>query len=574
MNKIIIFLAALFLFMNCTVEEQVKNTDPIIFTVSQGDYQPLMGEFKTECKFRDGDKVGVFVNATREMPFIIKGNSLVAEAADIPQYFGNKAYAYLPATSKAESYAKVYINIPNEQSVSNGYNNNLLNMAAMAEVENGKVDFRFQPLGAIIDLGLSSKEEIVLSSLKVELPNPTTGSYLSGGIKVNYNEEGMTLDNKVSGGSNSIVVKFDDNLTLSSDVQYVPIAVLPFSSDGGGLKITLFDQNGNPCNLEPIWTDTNEISDNGAIYIGEGSYIQYDISPLSLDQFDLPTKVTIKVVDNKTSGIRANQTIWLYSIVNGQESMVGEFMTDEQGCLSVELSSGEYKVAAKYDDNTDSKWNVQSFEVSGKEQNVDFIIYSIAFYDDFDWITSDMGSDAGVVLKDLYESVNPPVANVNNQVVWEEANGEAKDMLTAKGWTLSKWVYLSPGNIRIGKKSASGTITFPKLSNIGSSNVLLTLLVRPWHTVSGGAWKLEDAQMIISIEGGASFDESQLITEYIVHGMESDAPSSPLKKNYFEIPIYNFSSNTVVSIHNLPPEGTSQTMYRIMFDEIKVAELY
>lgn len=572
-------VAALALSAGCSDDnENGASKTPIVFNATVEPAHVVMGTDGGSYGWNRGDLAGIFVNATREMTFEAgqSGTStrLSAVMADIPAYYGTKAYAYFPASGDGESYLRASLTVPSVQTFADGANPNRMNMAAIAEVKNAEADFSFRQMGAILELGLKTRDEgIVLSKMKIEVVNPSAGKYIAGSVKIDFTGDGPELGTTVSGGTNTITVNFPDKVALGSTPVYIPVGVLPFASDGGGLQITVYDQNDNTCALPAIWTQDNEISENGALTVGRGEHVIYEVDDILYDNFDRPKSVSIKVIDNKAGAVRANQAVAIYAVADNAETEVGDYTTDDAGVMSALLNPGTYRAYCAYDAQTDAKWNSLDFTVADLPENpYDFTIYAVVFKDDFDWITPDMGGS--VVLKELYESINPPVANTANEVVWASGVGVA-GILAQKGWTFSTWVYIRPGSVRVGKKSATGTMTTPKMASLAVPTTLkMKLVAMPWHTVTGGVWKLEEAQLVFKIVGAGSFAEGESLKEYTTERMTSDAPASPLRKNTFEVPIYGATAETQVSVTNKLPSGVSSTMYRVMIDRIQLVEVH
>lgn len=578
MKKVLFAITALAaLAVGCTKDKENTATDtPIAFRASFEEPKIVMGQSSKSYSWVENDPVGIFVNATREMVFkadqSASSTSLSAVMADIPAYYGSVAYAYAPATATSDVYFRTTLPIPATQQFANGRNLNVLNMAAIAPVESAAAEFHFKQLGAILELGLKSPDaDISLSKMKIEVVNPSAGKYMSGRAKIDFTGSEPELASTITGGLNSITVEFAEGITLSQTPVFIPIGVLPFATDGGGLQVTVYDQENNTCVLPKIWTGDNEISENGALTISRGVRVIDVLGDVLYENFDRPESVTIRVMDDRTGAVRANQSVDVYAVAGNIETKVNTFTSDASGLVKTALNPGGYRAYCAYDATTAAKWNQLDLSVVKDGGNTfDFVIYPILFADDFSWVTPEMGGS--IVLKELYESINPPVANTANEVVWASGVG-VSDILTQKGWTFSTWVYIRPGSARVGKKSATGTMTTPKLNAISSTTAKLTVVAMPWHVVTGGAWKLEEAELVFQIIGGGSFSAGENVTSYTTDPMTSDAPASPLKKNIFELPIYNATSNTQVSITNKLPAGLSTTMYRVMIDQVKIVEV-
>lgn len=578
MKKVLLAIAAFAALAGCTKDKENGSSDtPIAFSATFEEPKIVMGQSAKSYTWTENDPVGVFVNATREMLYkadrSAAATSLSPLMADIPAGFGSAAYAYAPAAGTSDPYFRTSLQIPATQQFAEGRNANVLNMAAIAPVADAAADFRFKQLGAILELGLKSPDaDINLSKMKIEVVNPSAGKYLTGRVKIDFTGQKPALASTVTNGLNSITVEFYDGLKMASTPVYIPVGVLPFSSDGGGLRVTVYDTENNACELPVVWTEDNEISENGALTVGCGERVIDVLGDILYQNFNRPEPVTIKVVDNKSGAAGANMRVAVYAVEGGVETLVNGFTSDASGLVKTALNPGTYRAYCAYNAQTEAKWNQLDFTVVRRGKNTfDFVVYPIVFAEDFDWITPQMGGS--IVLKGLYESIDPPVANTANEVIWTNGVGVA-EILAQKGWTFSAQVFIRPGSARVGKKGAAGTITTPKLGAVSTSTVRFTLVAMPWHVVANNAWKLENAQLEFKITGGGSFEAGQTVTTYLTDPMTSDAPATPLKKNVFDMQIYNPTPDTRIAITNKLPSGVSSVLYRVMIDRVVIADVH
>lgn len=581
MKKSLIALTVLLASVTgCTdeIESGKRDGTPIVMTAS---LEPMVSEVErpdNNITWAVGDKIGVFVGPTKEMPFKADqaqvSTTLTAMAADIPVYSGNNAYAYYPGKGSQMSYINPSVTIPAKQTFVGGSNPDKLLMAAKATVEDGAVAFKFRHLGGVLEFGLKSNDNVVLSRMTMALVAPIQGYYLAGSAKLDFHKEVPMLGSTIVQGSKDITVSFGESgLVLSSAPVFVPIGVLPFESTGGGVKFTFFATDGGIYDMPAIWTDNSPLGDNGALVLAPGERVVTELGNLASDDFVKEQVVTLTVYDNKTATVKANHAIELYGMSKGIETdKIGNYTTDSQGKVVVELNAGDYRVYSAYDAQTPAKWNNFDFTVVNKAaNNFDVQLYNMVFKDDFDWILSTMGG--ATELKPLYESINPPVANTLNEVQASLATPDFLSAASDRGWVFSSFVYIRPGILRVGKKSGKGVITTPALTALTQpTKVKFAVDAHPWHTVTGGMWKLEDAELVVTIVGSGSFEEGSELKSFTTR-MVSEAPATPLKVNRVERIIYGASSDTKITMENKLPEGVVSTMYRIMLDDVKVAEI-
>lgn len=573
LNTLVISTAALTM-AGCKVEEETGSGNSIAFSGTMEDLTVVLGDRNPEYHWTAGEKAGIFLEATVEMPFRIETSGastrLLADAADLPESYGTMAYAYFPGTGEGKVFVDADIVIPEQQTCSAGHNPNALNLAATAPVTDAAAQLEFRHLGAVLDLGISSDEAITIGSIRVQASQPASGSYLAGRAKIDFLSGEPELDmSAIESGVNTIMVSFPEPLALSSTVQYIPVGLLPFSTTGGGLTVTLYDEAGNPCPVAPILTGDSAIGQGGAISLASGEYASYDLGKISSDQFLKPSEISIKVTDDKTQSVRAGQSVSLYSVMNTTETFIQTLTTDENGLAAVTLTAGDYKAYTAYNEGIPEEYNAINFSVEANNaETVDFIIYPYLFVDDFSWITSDMGG--GQALLPYYGDISNMVIN-NVSPAWDDCSQELKDILAEKGWTFSQFVFPRPGELTLGKSKTTSTIQTPAFSGLsGTSDVEVTVIAVQYHRVSAGAWVEERSQLQITVNGGGTINGSSTLLE---PEFESD-PTQPDKATTYTFVINGATPQTSVSIANLQPGDATGNLWRCLIDEVRVLEAY
>lgn len=571
--------SAVLVLAGCQPEEKTTITDPISFTGSIGNMTVVAGDRTPDYRWNAGEQAGIFVGATVEIPYrtdeASASTSLSPVEAGIPASTGAMAYAYFPGTGESRVYVDVNMVVPEQQTFSAGHNPNALNLAAMSSITDRQADLEFKHMGAILDLGLASDENITIYSMMVSIPQPAAGSYIAGTAKINFLGDEPVLDEgSVKNGANSIMVSFPDGLTLTSGTQYIPVGVLPFSTLSGGIEVTVYDEIGKPCPLEPVFAGNSEIGENGAVSLASGEYASCDLGKISEDQFLPLSQITIRVTDDKTGNVRAGQEINLYSVMNTTETFIETLTTSVEGTASALLNAGNYKAYTAYGEGIPEEYNTISFTVQADNpETVDFTIYPYLFVDSFDWVEPDMG-----VSQELLRYYDVPNGKVNNaSPAWTTCSDELKAILAEKGWTFSDFVYPRPGQITLGKKNtaaASGTQTAetPKFSGLtGTSDVKVTVIATPYHTVSGGVWTLERSYLEFIVNGGGTINGATSLVEpeFVSGGQEE-----PDKSTTYEFTITGATPSTSVTITNKQPGDATGSMWRCLIEEVRILEAY
>ena len=105
-----------------------------------------------------------------------------------------------------------------------------------------------------------------------------------------------------------------------------------------------------------------------------------------------------------------------------------------------------------------------------------------------------------------------------------------------------------------------------------SSTLEVTFRVIPWHTVTGGIWKLEFSQITIGVLNAGSFSATESVTTHTEKILTSGGDSDPGLESEFKVTIYGATSATQLSFCNGKPEESTSTMYRLMFSDVLVVE--
>ena len=572
MKKILYAAACIFgvfAASSCKLDEPAQvNNNPIAFEGSMEQLVPALGD-QLAHTWQAGDELGVFVYATTEMKYKVGktdlNSELVALQADIPVSYGSDAYAVYPY-SGANNWTEAVVKVPNVQTVANGVNPDLFVLAANAPVVDEKVHFDFKYMSSVINLGLSASEPMSISKIEIAAPFPRRGKYLAGESKVNLSAAEPVLGD-ITKGQNTITVNFAEPLALSSTVVYVPISVFPFETSEGGLTVKVYEQRGYPCDLGTIWAGTNQISDAGAVVLQAGESATEVLPALSFDMFEMPGTAKITVKD--ASGPRPSHEVSIYSVAGGVETFVDKFTSDADGVVNTELNAGDYVVYAPYNAGGPEKANKAAFTVrSGKEAVVELFLAPVVFAEDFSWVNDT--NFPGML--PLYGDVPNHTANTGNTPQYTAWTPDQLALLSDRGWTATSFVYARPGALTLGKKNGVGTITSPALNGVTSSTLEVTFRVIPWHTVTGGIWKLEFSQITIGVLNAGSFSATESVTTHTEKILTSGGDSNPGLESEFKVTIYGATSATQLSFCNGQPEESTGTMYRLMFSDVLVVE--
>lgn len=532
------------------------------------------------AQFVSGDEVGIFVDASTEKTYTAdaSGSTSTFTAAEtaLTSAYGDYAHILVPLYEDGvRSYYKSSVYVPSSQTYEGGRNPNMLNLFGSAKLYDDKADIEMTHYGAVLCLGFTSSEDITLSKVIIEATDPSSGKYLAGEMELDFDVEHPLLTpetGSVSSGSNSITVSIPDGLSLGSDVQYVPIGVLPFSTKTSGLTLTLYEENNYPSYYGEILTDDLTIGSEGKISVGAGEIAFYDID-LTLDDFVLPVVSTITVTDYETKESVADQEVYIYSVEDQIETLLDTYTSDENGQISVEFNAGTYKAYSSIDGEAPVKSNFVEFTVADKSQEIELMLYPVVFWDDMEWITAEMGGD--VTLKPLYASISPATANssASDECVWTAATDEAKAIIEEKGWTLTSWVYLRPGVFKMGKNNSESTATTPKISGFTSGDMVVNFSLISWHRVVNSAWTYEPCYFVLEISGSGSFSETSTVTSYTSDNLPSAAPSAPDQVWNYSFTVYGAGSDTQISITNKKPTSSTDTAFRMMLDEFSIAAI-
>jgi len=560
------------------------SSSPIELTAEIEPFEYVMGDGSDDHAWKNGDQVGVYVHATKEIPFSISADgdkaSLVAVSADIPESYGSDSYACIPATGSQESFLKMKICVPSSQTFSNGHNPNLINSVAYCKVADSKADFRFKQYGAVLAFGFSSSDGVKISSMKVIASAPASGSYLSGSKSLDFTKATeFSVDDNVTGGDNVVEVNFPDGLELGNDTQYVTVATLPFSTEGGGIRLVLSDMEGHTCTLDSLICGNTPIGSGGALNVGAGQFVTYDAGNIVIDDFDIPSDVNVTLADKVTGKAIPDHKVYLYSVSGTSKTLLDSMMTDENGKIEKQVNPGTYELATRYNDNFGPQWNTMGFTAKMNEAlSLTFDVIPIVFADDFDWITSDMGGTSKV-LKPYYASFNPPSYNSasTDEAMIKESTAVAQAKLADIGWewTTADYAYLRPGVIKFGKKGSTGSITTPALGKYYPNlpeNLLVKVTAISWNNSTDKiTWTYENSQIMFTIIGGGSFSATDgTETTYTSGLLNSGTP--PDMYTYFSLPIYGATSSTQLKMESV--KQTSGTQWRCMIDDIVISPIY
>lgn len=558
---------------SCNKEEGLGNMDktPVTFSGTMSPLTSVLGDTFSQTWQAD-DELGIYVYATTEMKYKVNESSastgFTALQADIPASYGKDAYAIYPPCS-GKSRFDASISVPEIQTVKDGINASLFHMAAKADVEDHAADFEFKHLTAALNLGLCATDPIEISKIEISAVTPSRSSYLAGSADVILTENPELGD--ISKGSNTIVVELSEPAILSSTPIYIPVSVFPFSTISDGLAVKVYEKRGYPCDLGTIWTETNAISDAGAVTLNAGECATEVLPTLAYDMFDMPGTVKISIKDGRTQSVRPGQDISIWSVTGNTETLVGTYTSDTEGIVNAELNAGKYAAYSAYREGCPEKSNRIEFTVSsGIETSLEFVIMAIVFMDDFSWSNQELFPG----IESLYGDVANHVANTATQYVkqYSAMDETQKAAVASHGWSMTSFVYARPGYFTLGKKNGVGTITTDALSSISSGNIQVNFNITPWHTVTGGVWKLEYSQIVVKVIGGGSFSETEQIDTYKYDILESGGDSDPEKQYPFSIPVYGATSSTQISFSNGKPSASTSTMYRLIIDDVAIIE--
>lgn len=604
MKKYIFAVPALLsLFAACTQKNDTLVEDPIVFSATVGEYVPAFGTPSSMPELDDNMVVGVFVGATREMLYHTEQGRLVTDEADIPQSYGQDAYAVIPATKDAATFVDASINVPAEQTFADGKNQSLINSFAYSTVTDGRAEFRFDPLTAVIEFGFTSEDGSKISSMVVSAPSLSDNTSLSGKMGFDYKDGGgFTVDNAVENGSNTIRVSFPEPVALSSVPVYVPVAVLPFSTSGGGLSVTLYNENGYPYEMSPVLVSDDEYCNNGALDVLAADYVSVMAGNVSSGDFTLPSMVEFSIKVNATGDLMPNRSVNIYSVLGNTETFVRAESVGESGKVTFELIPGDYKAYLANEDGLDDRLRSVSFKVISEQTvSVELVYYSYnieVFHDDFKWITPEMG-EGDKELDYFVVTIDPPVVHTgkqNNSKI-DVADSGAEEKIAEIGWDFwqpkangtgqETWVYLRLGEIQMGRSTGYAQATTPAMSSLTEeSDVLLSIVADPFYNISKtGVVTAQPTQLLITILGPGSFSTTDAsVKEYITAPIESGDLSNPQEvpegepvtfgqKTYYDLLVYGATNETKFQLRTYDqnvPDPTSYSQRQILIDDVKV----
>ncbi len=551
---------------------------PVAFSAELEEFHFINKAGSTDVTWRQGDKVGVAVHATRELSFVLENSgaesALSAVSSGFTAEYGDKGYACVPAGGYT-GFLDMKISIPASQKIIDGHNPSLVNSVAYSNIADDAAVFRFRQMGAVVSLGLSSSADIRIAKLQLTATEPAAGSFLAGSKDLKFQTaKEFVVNSKVSGGANTVELQFPDGLALSSSVQYVNAAVLPFSTNASGLKLVITDINGHTCTKQLLSADS-EIGKAGAISLSEGDFYTVNVGNIAEEDFDIPAKVTLRLVDKSSGNAMADHDVYIYSVSDGNDALLGTFRTDASGVLEKELNPGTYKFAAKYNEAFGPQWNALTMELkNNEEKELTLEVLPIIFADDFSWCTAEL---AAKDIKPYYVSFNPPAYNANalDESMLKESSPAVQAKLAEIGWewTISDFAYIRPGMIKFGKKNGTGSITTPafgKYSDSVPSSVLLKLTAISWNNSPDKvSWVYEKSQLRFTIIGGGSFAEGTEQTEFTSGLLNAGTP--PDYYTVFELPIYGATGSTQVKISSVKQASGSQ--WRCMVDDVRITPL-
>lgn len=600
-DNILLFCATLIVVLACEPERAEKISDPIEFSVSSANFSSVYGEDELSGVLADGVNVGIFVGSTREMSYHVEQNKLIADEADIPQYYGTSAYAVVPATGDASLYTEAYLKIPSEQSLKDGVNPYLLSSFAFSEIENGHAGFEFKPMNAVVELGFTSADASIISALTIKAPNLEDGYYLCGNKKYEFSEYGFSLKEEIYNGGSTIKVSFPDNIVLSSEVTYVPVSVLPFMTEKGGLEVTLYNEKGYPYEIGAILTDNDDYCNGGALDVLAGEYIKKFVVDVRQDSFSVPAIVRLGVKENKTGNMMPEMKMNIYSLLGEQEVFVQTVETGEDGTTSLEMIPGKYKAYIVKSDGTDDKIRSVIFSVEPESSTeVELLYYSYTkeiFHDDFNWITPDMG-EGDKILDYFIKTMDPPAINTGVQAnsKIDVCDNGALEKIEEIGWDFYQpapnggsitWVYLRLGEIQLAKSKGYGQATTPPMSNLNEkSDVLLSIVADPFYSVKNNIPTSFPTQLKITIIGEGSFDSEKTVKEYCTDPIQSGDLSNPQEvpegepktfgqKTYYDFLIYGADAQTkfcIMTYDETVDDPNSYSNRQILIDDVKVTK--
>lgn len=589
-------------FSACTQEPFEISKEPISFSAATDEFIAVYGNPEHLPKLQDNVPVGVFVYTTREMLYHTEHGKLVPDEADIPQSTGDDAYAIIPATNEATTFVDAYINIPSEQTYSEGQNPSLINSFAHAKVVDGKAEFMFSPLNAVIEFGLASDDGSIISSMLIKAPSLVSNNYISGRKSFDFSNAGFSVKENVQSGSSSIRINFPENIQLSSEPIYIPVSVLPFMTYGDGLEVTLYNESGYPFEIGHVLVENDDYCNGGALDVAAAEYVSTMIGNVSKDDFTLPAFVDMCVVENKTGNLMPDQKLNIYSAIGNDISFVQQVITGADGGVKLELIPGNYTAYLAKEDGSDDEIRSVDFTVEPeKTVSVELVYYSYTteiFHDDFKWITPEMG-EGDKLLDYFVVSIDPPKINAGTQAnsKIDVADGGSQEIISEIGWDFWQpapakpgeqvtWVYLRLGEIQLGKSKGYAQATTPAMTGLKeSSNVLLSIVADPFYSVKGTDVTVCKTQLKLIIEGPGSFSSYDTeVKEKITDPIQSGDLSNPQEvpdgepktfgsKSYYDFVVYGATSETKFCIRTYDetvqdPEDYAQK--QILIDDVKI----
>lgn len=554
------------------------NGSTLSFTGTVPAFEVVLGSTDTDyAQFATDDKVGIFVGASTEKTYVASTSgstvSFTASGTVLTSIYGDYAHVLAPVNgSGINGYYKAPITVSSTQTVTDGHNPNVLNCFGSAEISDRNADVSLTHYGGAIVLGFCSDDDLTISSVVIQATSPNEDSYLAGELDLVFDTQNPLSDpsiGDVSSGSNKITVTIEGGMTLTSSMQYIPVGVLPFSTAGDGLTLTIYEQSGAPCYYGEIFTDSSAIGNDGEIYINSGELALYE-AELYTDEFEFPVITTITVTDYATQSPAIGQEIYIYSVDETEaETLYSTYTSDENGQVILEIPDGEYRVYSSIDGIVPIRSNSAYFTVARNSQDVDLVLYPIVFYDDTEWITADMGGTT--TLANWYKTIDPPATSSGTEKRWNQCTTEAQNIITGLGWTMSDYVYLRLSNYKFGKNSTTAYATTPAIPSFTSGDFILSFSIVTFHTVSSSKWVYEECYFNLEITGSGSFSEDDpSVTSYDSDYLPSNL-EAPDQEYYYKIVVYGAGPDTQITLSNQQPSTSTTLGYRMILEEFSIA---
>lgn len=305
-----------------------------------------------------------------------------------------------------------------------------------------------------------------------------------------------------------------------------------------------------------------------------------------------PHEALITIRNARTGAPWPGKAFDLHAVEGGSATLVGSYAAGADGTLRLELLSGLYRIACRYDDVLPAMTaTTADFSVKRDMPNEGGIdVLPVLFWDDFSWVAADWGEQKldGQLAEIMpwYAAVDPPAANsaAQREQQWTTlTNADHIAIRDSKGYLLpetygnpARFVFFRTGMLKLGTTKRSGAIGTPKIASLErGATVLFSFDANPLHTVSGNAWSIPDSRnalrLKITLSGAGSFDRDEALTEVVLDNPSGLDGGWPVDRwNNLSVTVYGAGPDTQVVIGTVNDPATPA---RFLVDNFVIKQL-